>query len=249
MSRLRFAGHVVFVTGGASGLGAEACQLFINEGAQVIVADLEERDILQRLGSTNASFQKCDVSNPEQCEVAIKACIDKHHRLDVLFHNAARLAPISTVVDHDLDTFQKVINTNLCSLYYLARAAIPQMRKQKKGAIVVTGSTSGLAADFGLCSYNAAKAGIINLARTMAIDHAREGIRVNIVCPGHMVTPMTIGFYDNPEAKTALLESIPLGRGCDPREVAAAVLFLASDEASSMTGHSKENENQYLSCC
>lgn len=248
MLKQRFEGKVVFVTGGASGLGAAACQLFVDEGATVVVADLQERDILQRLGS-GASFEKCDVSSPEQCEAAINACITKHGRLDVLFHNAACLAPVGTVINHDLEGFHRVINTNLCSLFYLARVAIPHMKKQQKGSIVVTGSTSGLAADFGLCSYNAAKAGIINLARTLAIDHIRDGIRVNIVCPGHMVTPMTAGFYNNPEAKSALLESIPLGRGCDPVEVAQGVLFLASDEAYSMTGHSKyqysSNENPF----
>ncbi len=211
----------------------------------MVVADLEERGILKSLGSS-ASYEKCDVSSPESCESALNSCIAKHGRLDVLFHNAACLAPVATVIDHDLATFQRVVNTNLCSLFYLARVAVPQMKKQGKGSIVVTGSTSGLAADFGLCAYNAAKAGIMNLARTMAIDHIRDGIRVNIVAPGHMVTPMTIGFYDNAEAKAELLEGIPLGRGCDPKEVAAAVLFLASDEAYAMTGHSERIPEQVL---
>lgn len=238
MSRRRFQDKVVFVTGGASGLGAATSQLFVDEGATVVVADLEERGILKTLGSS-ASYEKCDVSSPESCESALNSCIATHGRLDVLFHNAACLAPVASAIDHDLATFQRVINTNLCSLFYLARVALPQMKRQGKGSIVVTGSTSGIAADFGLCAYNAAKAGIMNLARTLAIDHIRDGIRVNIVAPGHMVTPMTIGFYDHSEAKAELLEGIPLGRGCDPKEVGAAVLFLASDEAYSMTGHSK----------
>lgn len=184
MSRTRFTDQVVFVTGGSSGLGAETCQLFIDEGAKVFVTDLEERGILKRLGP-NASFQRCDVSSPEDCEKAIKACIEMYGRLDVLFHNGARLAPVSTVVEHDLKLFQDVINTNLCGLFYLSRIAIVQMRKQGQGAIVATASTAGLGGDYGLCSYSAAKAGTVNLIRTMALDHAREGIRVNCVCPGY----------------------------------------------------------------
>lgn len=237
MARRRFAGQIVFVTGGSSGLGADTCELFISEGAKVFVTDLEERDIVQRLGAANAVFQRCDVSSPDDCQKAIQSCIEQYGRLDVLFHNGAMLAGISTVVDHDVETFQRVINTNLCGLFYLARAAIPQMRKQGKGAIVTTASTAGLRGDSGLCSYSAAKAGAVNLTRTMALDHIQEGIRVNCVCPGYMVTPMTTAFRDDEFIHDLLKERIPAGRGSDPKEVARAVLFLASDEASYITGH------------
>lgn len=149
MSRQRFTDQVVFVTGGTSGLGAETSQLFVDEGAKVFVTDLEERSILKRLGP-NAFFMRCDVSKPEDCEAAINACIEKWGRLDVMFHNAGRLAPVSTVVDHDVALFQQVINTNLCSAFYLARIAIPQMRKQGKGAIINTASTAALSGDYGV---------------------------------------------------------------------------------------------------
>lgn len=230
---------MVFVTGGSSGLGADTCELFANEGATLFVTDIAERDILNRLPQDRAHFQKCDVSDPLECQQAIEACIQRFGRLDVLFHNGARLAAVSTVVDHELTLFQEVINTNLCGLFYLARAAIPQMRKQGKGSIVSTASTSGLSGDFGLCSYSAAKAGLINLSRTMALDHAREGIRVNTVCPGYMITPMTKVFREHEEIHKDLLEGIPMGRGSDPKEIGRAVLFLASDEASYITGQGK----------
>jgi len=149
MSRQRFADQVVFVTGGSSGLGAVTSQEFINEGAKVFVTDLEERSILKQLGP-NATFMKCDVSSPEDCEAAIKACVEKWGRLDVLFHSAARLAPPSTVPNHDLALFQALINTNLCSAFYLARIAIPQMQKQGKGAIINVASTAALFGDFGM---------------------------------------------------------------------------------------------------
>lgn len=146
MSRTRFTNQVIFVTGGTSGLGAETCQLFIDEGAKVFVTDLEERGILKRLGP-NASYYRCDISNPEDCETAINACIGKYGLLDVLFNNGARPAPVATVVEHDLKLFQDIINTKLCGLFYLSRIAIPQMRKQGKGAIVATVSTAGLAGE------------------------------------------------------------------------------------------------------
>jgi len=239
MSRQRFENQVVFVTGGSSGLGADTCELFLQEGATLFVTDIAERDILKRLGSGKTIFHQCDVSKPEDCEKAITACIERFGRLDVLFHNGARLGGVSTVVDHDVTLFQQVINTNLCGLFYLARVALPQMRKQGKGAIVSTASTAGLAGDFGLCSYSAAKAGLVNLTRTMALDHAQEGIRVNCVCPGYMITPMTVPFREDKKVYEDLLESIPMHRGADPKEVGRAVLFLASDDASYITGQGK----------
>ncbi|OQV06495.1 hypothetical protein CLAIMM_11052 [Cladophialophora immunda] len=236
MGSSSFANKVVFVTGGSSGLGAETCELFIQAGATLFITDLAERDILKRVGTEKATFQKCDVSNPEDCENAVKACIERFGRLDVLFHNGARLGACATVVDHDITLFQQVVNTNLCGLFYLARVVIPQMRKQGKGTIVSTASTAGLAGDYGLCSYSAAKAGLVNLTRTMALDHAQENIRVNCVCPGYMVTPMTVPFRENEVMHEALLESIPMHRGSDPKEVARAVLFLASEDSSYITG-------------
>jgi meso-butanediol dehydrogenase / (S,S)-butanediol dehydrogenase / diacetyl reductase len=159
--------------------------------------------------------------------------------LDVLFHAAACPSKVATVPDQDLKTFQSSLNINLNSAFFLARIAIPQMQAQGKGCIINVGSTSGLAADYGLCSYNAAKAGIHNLTRAMAIDHAKEGIRVNSVSPGYMITPRTSRFRDVAELEEKLLNSIPLGRGADPMEVAKVVAFLASDDASYITGQSK----------
>lgn len=226
------------VTGGSSGLGAEASALFVLEGAKVLVVDLEERDILQRLGK-DAAYQKCDVSKPEECEAAIAACVSKFGRLDVLFHNAGILTKHDTVVSHDLDTFQRVLEVNMKSLFYLGKAAIPRLKSQGGGSIVVTGSTAGSYADYGTCSYNTSKAGVINLARVMAIDHARDGIRVNSVCPGLMSTPMTAVLTQMPEIDRLTRAVIPMARPALPVEVARAVLFLASDEASYITGQSR----------
>ncbi|KAK3686453.1 hypothetical protein LTR37_019803 [Vermiconidia calcicola] len=237
MSRQRFSDQVVFVTGGSSGLGADTCELFIQEGAKVFVTDILERDIIKRLGADNACFHTCDVSNPEDCESAIKACVEKYGRLDVLFHNGARLPPLGDVVQHDVKAFQDIISTNLNGLFYLSRVAIPQMREQGKGNIIATASISGLGGDYGLSSYNAAKGGTVNLVRSMAIQHAKEGIRINSVCPGYMLTPMTQAMQDSAELGEEFKKVIPMGRGADPKEIGRAVLFLASDDASYITGH------------
>ncbi|EXJ91112.1 hypothetical protein A1O1_04219 [Capronia coronata CBS 617.96] len=229
----RFTDKIIFITGGSSGLGAEASALFIDEGAHVFIMDLAEKGILTRLGEEKATFFQGDVGKPEDCESAIRACVDKHGRLDILFHNAAQPTPMTTVPFHDLVQFQQIINTNLCGLFYLARIAIPQMQVQKKGVIVATASTSALGGEYGLASYAASKAGMLNLMRTMALDHARENIRINAICPGYMPTPMTEGLG---ELVKVVEESIPQGRGGDPTEVARAALFLASEDASYMTG-------------
>ncbi|OAL17450.1 hypothetical protein AYO22_11673 [Fonsecaea multimorphosa] len=234
----RFDGKVVLVTGGSSGLGLASAELFIGEGALVYIVDLDERGVLTKLGP-NARFRKCDVSSPEDCETAIVACLATYGRLDVLFHNAGIIHPLSKVAELPVATFRRVTEIDLNSLFYLARVAIPQFKRQGKGNIVTTASTSGIRGDRGLCAYGAAKAGVINLTRIMALDHAEDGIRVNCVCPGNMVTPMTEGFRQNLGAHEALVNSIPMKRGGDPFEVAKVVLFVASDEASYMTGQGR----------
>ena len=118
-----------------------------------------------------------------------------------------------------------MINTNLCGLFYLSRVAIPQMKKQGKGSIVATASTAGLSGDYGLCAYSASKHGTVGLIRTMALDHAKDGIRINCVCPGYMVTPMTTAFREDPAVYEDLVGRIPMGRGADPKEVRQASLL------------------------
>ena len=236
MGRARFTDQIVFITGGTSGLGAATAELFAEEGAQVFITDLEERDIITKLGSDNAVFKRCDVSSSEDCADAIKACIEKFGGLDILFHNAGMTCSFAPVVDQDIDLFRKVTDTNMLSLFYLSRVAIPQMRKQGKGVIVATASTAGLHGYSGLAPYATAKAGLVNLIRTMALDHARENIRINCVCPGYMLTPMTAFLREQESLHKGVLEKVPMGRGADPAEVGRVVLFLASDDASYVTG-------------
>lgn len=224
------------VTGGTSGLGAATAKLFVEEGAKVFVTDLEERDVVAKLGSDKVVYRRCDVSSHDDCAKAVKACIDQFGRLDILFHNAGMGGSYGSVIDQDIETFHKVTNTNMHSLYYLSREAIPRMRQQGKGAIVATASTAGISGYAGLAAYATAKAGTVNLIRTMALDHAREGIRINCVCPGYMMTPMTQFLRDNMERHNSTIRKIPMNRGADPAEIGRVVLFLASEDASYMTG-------------
>ncbi|OCT50044.1 3-oxoacyl-[acyl-carrier-protein] reductase FabG [Cladophialophora carrionii] len=163
--------------------------------------------------------------------------MQKHGRIDILFHNGAMLSPIVPVVDHDIDVFNKVIMTNLCGAFYLDKAVIPHMKLVGKGVIVNTASISGIGGDYGLSSYTAAKGGLISLTRTIAMDHARDGIRAVTVCPGFMDTPMSEGTLQIEKLWEELFEGIPMNRAGHPMEVAQLVLFLASDEASYITGH------------
>lgn len=142
-----------------------------------------------------------------------------------------------TVEKQDVAIVQRIVTANICSTVYLAQAAIHQMQKQGKGVIIATGSTAGTGVDYGLAAYCASKAGVINLCKTMAIDCANDGIRVNAICPGLMETPMVSRLTRELAAIQAICDTIPMGRSDDPAEVAKAVLFLASEDDSYITGH------------
>jgi meso-butanediol dehydrogenase/(S,S)-butanediol dehydrogenase/diacetyl reductase len=140
------------------------------------------------------------------------------------------------VVDLPVEDWRRVIDVDLSSVFYGCKAAIPALRARGGGAIINTASISGLAGDFSFAAYNAAKAGVINLTRSVAIDHARENIRVNAVCPGPVDTPILAGINDLQGVREAWDARVPMGRFARPEEIAAVVAFLASDDASYMTG-------------
>jgi meso-butanediol dehydrogenase / (S,S)-butanediol dehydrogenase / diacetyl reductase len=233
---------ITIVTGAGSGIGEATAKLFAAEGARVIIADIDDeggKRVTAEIGSA-AAFRHTDVGVPSEVEGMIKFALDRFGRVDVLFNNAFATT-WGPVGEMPLDGWHKTLSVTLSGVFYGMRFALPQMVAQGGGAIVNTASISGLGGDYGAGAYNAAKAGVVNLTRTAAIEYARKNILVNAVCPGVIATPAVlnglIARSRNPErARQRAEECHPMGRLGKPEEIARVVLFLASDDASFMTG-------------
>jgi meso-butanediol dehydrogenase / (S,S)-butanediol dehydrogenase / diacetyl reductase len=235
--------RIAVITGGGSGIGEATARLFAAEGARVVViADIDERNGQRVAGEIGAAamLHKTDVSDPGQVEALVKSTVDRFGRLDIIFNNAfaTRMGPVGEI---SVEDWHKTISVTLSGVFYGMRFALPQMVAQGGGVIVNTASISGLGGDYGAGAYNAAKAGVVNLTRSAAIEYARKNIRVNAVCPGMIETPAVlntfIGQSRNPERVRKLNEEChPIGRMGRPEEIAKVVLFLASDDSSFMTG-------------
>src|SRR5215469_10064631 len=228
------------VTGAASGISRAVATLFATEGAGVMVADNDAaggRETVDRIRSAGgtASFCDLDLSQPKQVQRAVQATIDLFGGIQIRFNGAGILA-YGTVVETSEETWEKVIAVNLTGTYLCCRAVLPHMIAQGYGSIINVASTTGSHdACARAAAYVASKGGVTLLTRAMAIDHAKQGVRVNALVPGATDTPM-IRKALTPEALDALAASHPIGRLGRPEELAKAVLFLASDEASFVTG-------------
>jgi len=228
----------LLITGGASGIGAAAARRFHAEGASVLLADLNAEAgeaLAAELGEGRARFRTVDVADFGAVEAMVADAVQAFGGLDILFNNAG-IGSFSSVVDLPVEDWRRVIDIDLSAVFYGCKAAIPALRARGGGAIINTASISGLAGDFFFAAYNAAKAGVINLPRSVAIDHARENIRVNAVCPGPVDTPIIAGINEMQGVREAWDARVPMGRFARPEEIAAVVAFLASDDASYMTG-------------
>jgi meso-butanediol dehydrogenase / (S,S)-butanediol dehydrogenase / diacetyl reductase len=181
-------------------------------------------------------FRKTNVSEPGEVESMVKFAFERFGRLDVLHNNVATAGSVAPIGEMPVESWQRAIAVTLSGVFYGMRFALPQMVAQGGGVIVNTASVSGLAADYLLGAYNAAKAGVINLTRTAAIEYARKNIRVNAVCPGSVATPPLLRALGEGEGRRLLEDRHPLGRLGLPEEIARVVLFLASDDSSLMTG-------------
>jgi meso-butanediol dehydrogenase / (S,S)-butanediol dehydrogenase / diacetyl reductase len=238
---MRLKDKVAVVTGSGSGIGEATAKRLAAEGAAVVVVDLNQEganrvaDEIHKAGG-NADPFHANVGNPQELENMIRFATDKFGQLDILHNNAIRLYT-GRVGEMSLEHWRKAVDIGLTSYWYATRCALQVMVGQRKGAIINTGSVSGLAGDYGLGAYNAIKAGVINLTRATAIEYARKGIRCNAVCPGAILTPPILkSRRSQPELARQTEAAIPMGRYGEPSEIANVVLFLASDEASYVNG-------------
>jgi meso-butanediol dehydrogenase/(S,S)-butanediol dehydrogenase/diacetyl reductase len=235
---MRFQDKTVVITGGAAGIGLAAASRFHAEGANVVIGDISEAldpATEQAFGGERMVYRRTDVAVWDDMEALAGAALDAFGRLDVLFNNAG-VGRLATTPDLSLEDWRRVLDISLSGVFHGCKAAIPPMRAQGGGAIVNMASASGLAADYSFAAYNAAKGGVVNYTRSVAIDHAREGIRANAICPGPIETGPKKNIDAIPHARAAWEDCVPMGRFGAPEEVAAVVAFLASDDASYVTG-------------
>jgi meso-butanediol dehydrogenase/(S,S)-butanediol dehydrogenase/diacetyl reductase len=238
---MRLKDRVAIVTGAGSGIGEATAKRMAAEGATVVVADLNEDGAKRVAGEIRAAGAvaeplRVNIANPNEVEAMVKFAADRFGRLDILHNNAIRLYT-GRVGEMSLEHWRKSVDVGLTAYWYTTRCALEVMVARRKGAIINTGSVSGLAADYGLGAYNAIKAGVINLTRATAIEYARKGIRCNAVCPGAILTPPIMKSRNaNPELAEKTERAIPMGRYGEPVEIANVVVFLASDEASYVNG-------------
>jgi meso-butanediol dehydrogenase/(S,S)-butanediol dehydrogenase/diacetyl reductase len=237
----RFAGKVALVTGAASGIGEATAKRFAAEGATVVVVDLNADGaarVVHEIGAAggHASAFRADVAAAADAEAMIRHAVTTHGRLDILHNNATSGDP-GLIADLPVASWERTLAVNLTAPFLATKFALPVMIAQGGGAIVNMSSGAGVLAEEGLAAYGAAKAGVINLTRSTAIEYARYGVRANCVCPGAVDTPPRRALANAVEgAGERFARAAPLGRLGTPGELAAVILFLASDDASFVTG-------------
>ena len=234
----RLDGKVAVVTGGCSGIGLATVKRFLEEGAKVVVGDVDDaqgEELADELGFT---YVHVDVTSKDEVDALFKTAKDTYGSVDIAFNNAGISPPEDdSILDTDLDAWRRVQEVNLTSVYLCCKAALPYMLEQGKGSIINTASfVAVMGAATSQISYSASKGGVLSMSRELGVQFAREGIRVNALCPGPVNTPLLQELFANDAERAARrLVHVPMGRFGEPEEMANAVLFLASDESSFIT--------------
>ncbi|RZU63591.1 3-oxoacyl-ACP reductase [Zhihengliuella halotolerans] len=240
----RLAGRVATITGGASGIGLATARRLAHEGASVVIADICDEETGQRAAAeVGGLFVRTDVTSEDDVVNLFASTKEKYGSVDIAFNNAG-ISPAddASILDTGIDAWRKVQEVNLTSVYYCCKHVIPYMKEQGRGSIINTASfVAVMGAATSQISYSASKGGVLSMSRELGVEFAREGIRVNALCPGPVNTPLLKElFAKDPERAARRLVHVPLGRFAEPDELAAAVAFLASDDSSFITA------NQFL---
>ncbi len=238
----QLAGKVAIITGAGSGFGTGMAEAYIREGAKVIIADINaeagER-VAKSLGA-HAKAVATDVADGASVQTMVQACVDSFGVPDIVINNAGTTHRNQPMLQVDEQTFDRVFNVNVKSIYHMAHAVVPVMRARGKGGLIINvGSTAGIRPRPGLCWYNSSKGAVNLLSKAMAVELAPDKIRVNALCPVMGATALLedfMGMPDTPENRARFLSTIPLGRLCEPKDMAAAAVFLATDAAEFLTG-------------
>ncbi|TXL64664.1 SDR family oxidoreductase [Zeimonas arvi] len=233
--------RVAIVTGAASGFGAEIARQYVAEGAKVAVADVDAagaKAVAAQLGEA-AIAVACDVSKRTDIDAAVAATLARFGRIDIAVNNAGFTHRNQPLLEVDEATFDRVFDVNVKSIFHMVHAVVPLMRRQKGGVILNVGSTAGMRPRPGLTWYNASKGAVNLMSKSLAVELAPDNIRVNAICPVMGATGMLeafMGMPDTPENRSRFIATIPMGRLSEPRDIARAAVFLASDDAGFVTG-------------
>jgi len=250
-------GKVALVTGAASGIGRATALTCAREGAKLVIADMNEDGGQQTVhmiteNGGEATFIQVDVSDATQIEAMISKAVETYGRLDCAHNNAGISGAgiggdlLTHTADYPEERWHQVIAINLTGVWLCMKYEIPQILQHGGGTIVNTASGAGLVGLPGASAYVASKHGVVGLTKTAALEYAKQGIRVNCVCPGFIQTPMTAPLMNEPELRNHIVASEPIGRVGKPEEVAEAVVWLCSDAASFVTGHTMTVDGGYV---
>ena len=234
----RLEARTAVITGGCSGIGLATARRFAEEGARVVIADIDDARGAEVAAEIGGLYVHTEVTDKDQVNALFARAKETYGSVDIAFNNAGISPPEDdSILDTDLDAWRRVQEVNLTSVYLCCKAALPHMLEQQRGSIINTASfVAVMGAATSQISYSASKGGVLSMSRELGVQFAREGVRVNALCPGPVNTPLLQElFAKDPERAARRLVHVPMGRFAEPEEMANAVLFLASDESSFIT--------------